>query len=396
MKRKTWNGLLALLCGLALAITGCGQSTNDTAGTATNGAESAQTSDSQTAESGTRTVVDNVGRTVEVPTKAENIVAVGSMGPRMISYMELVDNLVGSEDCDQEGAKALRDYSVVYHEKLGALPSVGKGGGSGVNNAYAEPIIELQPDVIFAGFDKEAADELQRQTGIPVVSIRYKTVGFFEDTAFEDSLRLIGEITDREERAEEIADYIAEIKADLAGRVKDVPEEKKKRAYTGAVTWSGQHGFAYTYLDFPPFNAVQANNVADVLKEQEEYKQGAMGVELDWEQIPEWDPEVIFLDPGSMHLVNEEYNARPEYFESLRAVQNDEVYTMPSSNHMGPNVTYHLINAYHAGKVLYPEQFADVELAEKAGEIMEKMLGQDFFTEMQEAGLTYGKLKIGA
>lgn len=58
--------------------------------------------------------------------------------------------------------------------------------------------------------------------------------------------------------------------------------------------------------------------------------------------------------------------------------------------------TYLLINAYYTGTVLYPEQFADITLSEKAGEIMEMMLGQDFFDQMQEGGLYYGTITIGA
>ena len=68
---------------------------------------------------------------------------------------------------------------------------------------------------------------------------------------------------------------------------------------------------------------------------------------------------------------------------------------MPSTNAAGPNITYLLINAYYAGIVLYPDQFADVVLEEKAGEIMEQMLGADFFQEMEEGGLYYGTIAIG-
>ena len=68
---------------------------------------------------------------------------------------------------------------------------------------------------------------------------------------------------------------------------------------------------------------------------------------------------------------------------------------MPSSNAAGPNITYLLINAYYAGVVLYPEQFSDIDIREKGGEIMENMLGQDFFDEMEAGGLYYGEITIG-
>jgi len=96
-----------------------------------------------------------------------------------------------------------------------------------------------------------------------------------------------------------------------------------------------------------------------------------------------------------MDLVNDEYANNPGFFDSLRAVNAGEVYTMPSTNAAGPNITYLLINAYYAGITLYPDQFADISLENKAGEIMEMMLGENFFDQMTEGGLYYGKITIG-
>ena len=112
-------------------------------------------------------------------------------------------------------------------------------------------------------------------------------------------------------------------------------------------------------------------------------------------QILLWDPDIIFLDPGNMDLVRDEYAGNPAFFDALRAIEAGQVYTMPSSNAAGPNITYLLINAYYAGMTLYPEQFADITLEEKAGEIMQLMLGEDFFDQMAAGGLYYGTIAIG-
>ena len=68
---------------------------------------------------------------------------------------------------------------------------------------------------------------------------------------------------------------------------------------------------------------------------------------------------------------------------------------MPSTNAAGPNVSYILMNAYFAGTVLYPEQFSDIDFEEKAGEILEVMLGENTFEQMEAAGLYYGSITIG-
>ncbi len=353
-----------------------------------------------------RIITDVWNREVAVPSEVVSIAALGPMGPRMAAYLDAVDMLVGAEDSDIRAESARYDYSPVYHDALSALPSVGTGGGSGENNAYPEELIMLQPDVILAGFDAAACDELQRQTGIPVVSIRYRTQGFI-DEGFYRSLRIFASVIGAEDRCEEILSYIDSCKADLSERTCDIPDSAKKRAYTGAVTFNGRHGFAFTYVGFPAFDAIGALNVADALLEEQTAEAveraassgtayiGNNGFEVDPEAIIRWDPDVIFLDPGNMDIVEAEYAANPPYFNSLRAVRTGEVYTMPSTNSAGPNITYLLMNAYYAGTVLFPGRFSDIDFREKSEEIMRVMLGEDFLSAMEEDGLYYGRILIG-
>ena len=68
---------------------------------------------------------------------------------------------------------------------------------------------------------------------------------------------------------------------------------------------------------------------------------------------------------------------------------------MPSTNAAGPNITYLLMNAYYAGIILFPDQFSDIDFRAKCAEIMEIMLGKDFYSEMEDGGLYYGKITIG-
>ena len=339
------------------------------------------------ADGATRTVKDTWGREVEIPETVENIVCLGSGAPRIAAYLGVMDMLVGAEDHDKKAQTVLRDYTMVYHDDIKDLPAVGAGGGSGANNGYAEQIIEVQPDVILAGFSQEAAEELQNQTGIPVVCVRYLSINFV-DESFYTAMRVFAEVVGAQARCETVLKFIDDCKKDLNDRTKDIPNGDKKTAYTGAVTFSGRHGFAGTYANFGPFMGVNALNVADEVKDTNYF-------ETDLEKIVEWDPDVIFLDPGNMDLVNDEYKTNPGYFDALRAVQEGNVYTMPSFNNCGTNVTYALMDAYYAGIVLYPDAFADVKMESIGAEILQTMLGENFFKEMEQGGLYYGKLTIG-
>jgi len=334
----------------------------------------------------TRTITDVWGREVEIPTNVESIITLGSGAPRIAAYLDVMDMLIGSEAYIEQGVFPLRDYNPVHHEWLVSLPFVGAGGGAGNNNGFPEEIIMIAPDVIIAAFDLGAADELQNQTGIPVVSVRHVT-GLAHES-FYDAVRVFAEVVDAQERAERLLSYIDSLKEDLHNRTYNVPESDKLRAYAGAVTWNGRRGITGTYSVFGTFEAINAYNVA--------YTPGLDGFfEADMESIVMWNPDVIFIDPGNIDLVNDEYRINPEFFNSLQAVQEGRIYTMPAFNNAGTNITYAFINTYFAGTVLFPEQFADVDIADKAAEILTTFLGVNTFEVMAEAGLFYGTLTIG-
>ena len=109
-----------------------------------------------------------------------------------------------------------------------------------------------------------------------------------------------------------------------------------------------------------------------------------------------WDPDIIFLDPGNMNLVNDEYAANPDYFHSVRAISEGKVYTMPSFNNASTNITYCLMDGYWAGMVLYPEAFSDVTMEDIADKVLTFMLGENYYADMIEGGLYYGTITLGA
>ena len=161
-----------------------------------------------------------------------------------------------------------------------------------------------------------------------------------------------------------------------------------RTCYTGAVTFSGAHGFTGTYSNFGPFMAIGARNVAD--------QEGQDGYyDADPEKVVAWDPDYIFLDPGNMNLVNDEYAANPGYYNALRAVQEGNVYSCISFNNYSTNVGYAIADAYYAGTVLFPEAFAVVDIAAKTDEILEFLLGDAYYDEMVADGLSFGVMELG-
>ena len=337
--------------------------------------------------SAARMVVDSYGREVEIPGEVKTIVCTGSGALRMVSYLQCTDMLIGVEDTDKNyETSTLRDYAHVYYDVFQDLPSIGKGGGT-ANTAYVEELIMLQPDVILSGYTQEALEELQAATGIPCVSVRAQSINFI-DESFYTAMGVAADVLGAQERCEAVLTYIDQCKADLTTRTADIPEADKPTCYAGAVTFSGAHGFTGTYSSFGPFLAIGARNVADRADQEGYY-------DADPESIVAWDPDVIFLDPGNLALVNDEYKANPGYFDTLRAVREGRVYSCISFNNYSTNVGYALADAYYAGTVLFPERFADVAIGAKTDEILEFLLGRGYYQEMAADGLSFGTMELG-
>lgn len=374
---RRFSAILLTLLTL-LSLTACGS--------AAEGADDAQAS-TQSEPAATRMVVDSYGREVEIPGEVKTIVCTGSGTLRMIAYLQCTDMLIGVEDTDKAyETSTLRDYAHVYYETFRDLPAIGKGGGTS-NTAYIEELITLQPDVILSGYTQEALEDLQSATGIPCVSIRAQSINFI-DESFYTAMRVAADVLGAQDRCEEVLSYIDSCKDDLAARTADIPEDTKPTCYTGAVTFSGAHGFTGTYSNFGPFMAIGARNVAD--------QEGQDGYyDADPEKIVAWDPDYIFLDPGNMNLVNDEYAANPGYYNALRAVQEGNVYSCISFNNYSTNVGYAIADAYYAGTVLFPEAFADVDIAAKTDEILEFLLGDAYYDEMVADGLSFGVMELG-
>jgi len=362
--------LLVLLVLILVTFSACGSG---------NGSPSENTGE-------TRVIIDVWGREVEIPAEVETIVTLGPGATRIAVYLNVQDLIIGAET-QTVNFNILMDFSPIAHEAFQTLPIVGRGGGSGENNAYVEALILEAPDVILAAFSPVAADELQAQSGIPVIAVRYTSTGLANETFFA-AMRVFGEVVNQQDRAEEVLSQIEALKTDLSNRTVHVPEVEKLRVYAGAITFAGQRGFGGTYSNFGPLNLIHAHNVADTAMEAGFY-------EVDFEQILAWDPDVIFLDPGNMSLVSAEYESNPTFFRSLRAIQQGRVYTLPAFNFSATNVTYALMNAYFAGTILFPEQFADIDIAEKSAEILTFFLGTDTFDLMAENGLFFGTITLG-
>lgn len=369
-----WITFILAAC-LILVLVGCGGTNNSTNNTSDN------TSDPSQTEEGTRTITDSTGRTVTIPETVESIVCVNVGALRYTCYMQAQDLVVGVEDYEQEPTMS-RLYNYVNFDQFSSLPVIGSNG-----EHYPEAIISANPDVIImSAAESKDADDLQDKTGIPVVVVPGSDTTL-DDNAYE-TIRLMGEVYGKEDRAEELTNYLDSVKADLETRTADIPDADKPTVYVGGVSFKGHHGFEGTEANYGPFVFIHANNLADTTGQS-----GAF--DIDTEQVLAWDPDVIFLDFNGMALINEDYAKNPDFYQGLTAVREGRVYSQISFRSSASNLETALADAYYAATILYPEQFADIDPVEKAGEIFTALLGTNPYEDLKEAGYEFRPIQLG-
>lgn len=328
------------------------------------------------ADTGKITIIDMANRSVEVKQNPQRIIGVGAGSLRMISYLQAADRVVGVDDREQKKYNTSgfgmpsgidKPYNLANPD-LATKPFIGGKTGD------PELIAAQNPDVVFYSFTTgKDAQTLQEKSGRPVVALVTGDLGKNKAT-FYQSLRLMAKILGKEERAEAITSYIDGTMKDLNTRTKNIPADKRPKVYVGGIAYNGAHGFLSTDPGYSPLLMVNGNNVAA--------SAGPNGqMMIDKEKLLEWDPDIIFVDEASYSLVKEDL--KDPVYQSLSAVKNNRVYGVMPYNWYANNYDTVLADAYFIGKTLSPDQFADVDPAQKADEIYTMLDGKPVYGDMK-------------
>lgn len=329
----------------------------------------------------TRVIVDSMDRSVEIPADVQRIVCVGVGALRYTCYVGGADRVVGVEDYETKPGMS-RLYNYVNFDRFQDLPVTGTNG-----EPFVEEIVNVEPQVIvMSAYAKQDPDELSQKTGTPVVVVPGS------DTTLDEkaytTIRILGELYGLEDRAAALTEYLRQIQQDLEQRTVSIPDDQKPSCYVGGVSFKGHHGFEGTEAYYGPFELIHANNLANTTNQT-----GAFNIDV--EQVLAWDPDLIFLDFNGMKLINEDYQAHPDFYQALTAVQEGKVYSQISFRSSASNLETALADAYYAACVMFPQQFQDIDPVEKAGEIFTMLLGSNPYDDLKGAGYEFRPIVIG-
>lgn len=325
-----------------------------------------------------KTVTDVFGRTVEVPDKVERVIGIGS-SLSFVTYLGAQEMIAGVEDMDKM-ADSTKPYIRANLEHVKDLPVIGKGGAVRMPNY--ESIISLKPDVVFIiSTDRGEPELVQRKLNIPVVAVSYGMPNFDEET-FIRSIKLTGDILNRQQRAQELTDYIKGILAKLNYK----PAEKNK-AYVGGISYRGNQGINSTAADFLPMKLAGINNVTDT-----ENKKGQFFVNREYLLLK--NPEIIFIDGNGLGIIADDVRKNPQFYSRLKAFRNGRAYLLPphTSYFVNPEMLY--VNAFLMAKSAYPDKYGDIDPAGITDEILTMFNGAGMYAYLKETTGGYGVLEI--
>jgi iron complex transport system substrate-binding protein len=334
--------------------------------------------------SGTRQVTDMLGRNVTIPDTVTKVIGVNYGALRMITYLNASDMVCGVEQTETNVSG--RPYAMA-HPEYADLPVIGPQFGGD-----PELIAAAEPDVIF-DTDPVASnlDSLQQQTGIPVIGIVY---GGLDTPAnilvFYQGLTLMGNVMHKETRATEVIDYVSGIIIDVGNRVSGVTDANKISVYAGGLSSRGNHGITSTSSFYAPFVLTSSKNVITPTMTS-----NATGVvNIDLEALPGLNPDVIFVDYNGLDLCRQDVQNHPEIFDDINAIKNGKVYGVMGYNWYTLNYDTVLTDVYYVGKLLYPDQFADVDPVEKADEIYTFLVGAPLYQDMVQLYGPFGAVSL--
>ena len=338
-------------------------------------------------------ITDMIGREVEiVPGSYTRVVCIGAGALRMYSYVGDVAILSGVEDIDnitlQSRPKMFdsvaRPYVLAFSDEFSSLPSCGVGGPQ-AQVAEAEKILACNPDIVISEYeDVQKEDALQEQLGVPVITLRSGANGVFDD-AFKGSLRLLGTVFGKEDRAEEIVSYIDAQTAELTGRTAGVVEEDKPSVYIcGLGNW-GTTNHLMTAQNYISFNVANVKNVVNDLA-----KNGIQAIEAEKFVALGKDMGIIFIDTAAVKNIKPLYAQDSTMFDSCKAWNDGEVYLQMAYNAYYTNYEIALANTWFIAKTVYPSLFQDIDITAKLDEITSVFLGKELADEIYACSASFG------
>lgn len=361
--KKRIISLLMVMLILVSLVAGCTKDVNDdeaNLGEDANGVEQ-DVEDDNEEDIEEEKLVDMAGREIVLPDDIETVFSTDPVGSILL-YTLNPDKMVAWNYSLKDGEKRYID------EKYHNLPNLGGAGREAVN---FEELLKVDPDIIIVmgkinDIAISEAEEMEEQLG--------KTIILIDDdiNKLDEAYILLGKILDKEEKAEELAQYCRNTLDDIEKNNTLISEDMKVDVYYAegpdglesepAGSWHGE-----------VMDMVGGNNV---VKLEEEGIKGKSEISI--EQVLAWDPEIIISWGDERGGYYSGILENP-LWEDVQAVKDGEVYEIPNKPFNWfdrPPSVNRVLGLKWLGNLLYPDVY-DYNIRDEVKEFYDKFYHYD-------------------
>jgi iron complex transport system substrate-binding protein len=341
MKRERFLSLLlVVLFAFMLPATACNQNSEDSVAT--------------------RTIVDMSGRSVEVPVKVERVFMDWAQGTLHMMTLGALDKVLAVRTAF-EGE--IFTWARLIDPNFDIVP---KDDDPFTN---IEALLVYEPDVVFTLYEDDAKN--YESVGIPAV-----VVTFADYDQFRQGMQIIGDVLGEEyaAKAKRYNDFCTSNIPMVNERLADIGESDKKLIhYVVGRADSALFTRGYDQIEATWIEMAGGRYAARAFMDH--------SVELSLEQVLDFDPDIIFVG-GHQQAASYKILFADPILSEMRAVKSGEVYRMPQGifpwSEMGPEACMQIV---FAAKTLYPDRFADVDIAQMAKGFYRDFIGREVSDE---------------
>lgn len=327
--------------------------------------KSISTSDMGEVGEETRIIQDMRGKEVEIPKEIQKVAIIdkGFILENMVA-MGLEDKIVaqgGLVDAPQDEKRDL----MLLAPKILEMPTIGYP----TKAVDFEALAASNPDLVLlrnseyikeSEITKQVIETIEKDLKLPLIVIN--GAGVYDEVTMDhhyEGIKLLGELFQVEDRANEIVDHLKGLVDMIYDRTKDIKEEDKAKVMymafladeSVATVWGKEVGdakFTESYV-----------NIKNAYQEETRTKMSA-------EQILAIDPDALVLGTNSVvpypNIIEEEEKYKD--LRSLQAVENKRVTCLGKLTWWGDYRLEFPSILMISAKVAYPEKFEDIALGE--------------------------------
>lgn len=325
--------------------------------------------DSSTPE--VRTVVDMAGNTVELPAKVDKVFCDWASGITLIMTLGATNKLAAKVDAFES------DTFAWAREICPAINDVPVHQEAFTN---VESALNLEPDLVVT--NNKDNIEIYTNLGLTVIYVNYNS-----NESFMESMKIVGTALGEKEAAaaQRYNDYFnANVKM-VTDRLGQISEADRPSVYY----MDSRFGDVYHTVGRGEIQEEWITAAGAALATAADFE--GRNLEITAEKLLTIDPEYILIGAQKQADVYDQLMVDP-LLTGLSAIKNNKVYRIPQGIfpwcRTGPEAAIQVI---WAAKLLYPDQFEDVDMAATAKSFYKEFYGYDVSDDVI-GGIMAGKL----